>query len=153
MRSLLLIPVTLALLGGCGPAAPTVVHGDVFLVEDLGQYINLTGLHVHLLRDDAQLDSALAQFCPTRATPQVRNPPEAWTRRNDLLASLVTDTATTDSLARYALEASAGRHMLWADTVVGTRRWTWLQRIRVRSGDTVRVNFTSDNADENPFRC
>jgi hypothetical protein len=56
-------------------------------------------------------------------------------------------------LARYALEASAGRHLLWADTVLGTRRWTWLQRIRVRSGDTVRVNFTSDNADENPFRC
>jgi hypothetical protein len=59
----------------------------------------------------------------------------------------------TDSLARYSLEARAGRHLLWADTVLGTRRWTWPQRIRVRAGDTVRVNFTSDNADENPFRC
>jgi hypothetical protein len=149
----LVIAVSVALLAACGPAEPTVVHGDVFLVEDLGKYINLAGLRVHLLKDDAQLDSALARFCPTRATPEVSSQAEAWAHRNDLLASMVTDTSTTDSLARYSLEARAGRHLLWADTVLGTRHWTWLQRIRVRSGDTVRVNFTSDNADENPFRC
>jgi hypothetical protein len=37
--------------------------------------------------------------------------------------------------------------------VLSDRRWTWLAPVRIESGDTVRINLTNDNSDENPLRC
>jgi hypothetical protein len=77
----------------------------------------------------------------------------AWAGRAELLGGLVQVVVSTDSLARFAAEVPPGRYRLWADTTVGTTRWSWLQPVTLRAGDSVRVNLSNANPDVNPFRC
>lgn len=147
------------LLAGCGgEKAPGMVVGDAFLAQNIDQQINLAALPVHLLRTDEMLDSTLAPLCPPRGPGDTPPPPEAWARgwqaRKAILRPLVLRSTVTNDQAQFALDSVApGEYLLWADTVLSEKRWTWLAPIRVRSGDTLRLNLTNDNPDENPLRC
>ena len=147
------------LLAGCGgEKAPGMVVGDAFLAQNIDQQVNLAALPVHLLRTDEMLDSTLAQLCPPRAPGDTPPPPEAWARgweaRKAILRPLVLRSAVTDDQAQFAMDSvPPGEYLLWADTVLSEKRWTWLAPVRVLSGDTLRLNLTNDNPDENPLRC
>lgn len=141
----------LASLAACGEPAPGTVVGDVFLAEDIGYEVNLAGLPVHLLEDEAEVDSALARICPEEAGI---SPAEAWRERARILGARAVRVDTTDAGARFAMDSvPPGRYLLWADTTVDATHWSWLHPVRVPPGDTVRANLTNANPDENPFRC
>ena len=147
------------LLAGCGgEKAPGRVVGDAFLAQNIDQQVNLAALPVHLLRTDEMLDSTLAPLCPPRGPGDTPPPPEAWARgwaaRKAILRPLVLRSVATNDQAQFAIDSVApGEYLLWADTVLSDRRWSWLSPIRVRGGDTVRINLTNDNSDENYLRC
>jgi hypothetical protein len=149
----------LALLAGCGgDKSPGTVVGDAFMAQNIDQQINLTSMPVHLLRTDEMLDSTLAPLCPPRGPGNTPPPPAAWERgwqaRKGILRPLVLRSTVTDGQARFAMDSvPPGRYLVWADTVLSERRWTWLSPIRVQPGDTLRINLTNDNSDENYLRC
>jgi hypothetical protein len=148
-----------ALLAGCGGGKePGRVVGDAFLAQNIDQQVNLAALPVHLLRTEEMLDSMLAPLCPPRGPGDTPPPPEAWARgweaRRGILRPLVLRSTVTNEQAQFALDSvPPGEYLLWADTTLSEKRWTWLAPIRVRSGDTLRLNLTNDNPDENPLRC
>jgi hypothetical protein len=141
------LAAAVALLAGCGgEKAPGRVVGDAFLAQNIDQQVNLASLPVHLLREEEMLDSLLAPG------------PEAWVRgweaRRGILRPLVLRSTVTDAQAQFAMDSvPPGEYLLWADTTLSGKRWTWLAPLRVRSGDTLRLNLTNDNPDENPLRC
>jgi hypothetical protein len=151
--------IAAALLAGCGgEKAPGMVVGDAFLAQNIDQQVNLAALPVHLLRTEETLDSTLAPLCPPRGPGDAPPPPEAWARgweaRKTILRPLVLRSTVTNDQAQFALDSvPPGRYLLWADTVLSDKRWTWLAPVRVESGDTLRLNLTNDNSDENPLRC
>ena len=153
------LAAALVLATGCGgEKAPGRVVGDAFLAQNIDQQVNLAALPVHLLREEEMLDSLLAPLCPPRGPGNAPPPPDAWIRgweaRRGVLRPLVLRSTVTDAQARFAMDSVApGKYLLWADTTLGDKRWTWLAPIRVRSGDTLRLNLTNDNPDENPLRC
>lgn len=151
--------IAAVLLAGCGgEKTPGRVVGDAFLAQNIDQQINLTDLPVHLLRTEETLDSTLAPLCPPRGPNDTPPPPEVWARgwqvRKTILRPLVLRSAVTNEQAQFALDSvPPGEYLVWADTVLSEKRWTWLAPIRVGSGDTLRINLTNDNSDENPLRC
>ncbi len=148
-----------AFLAACGgEKAPGRVVGDAFLAQNIDQQVNLAALPVHLLREEEMLDSLLAPLCPPRGPGDAPPTPEAWARgweaRRGILRPLVLRSVVTDAQAQFAMDSvPPGEYLLWADTTLSGKRWTWLAPIRVRSGDTLRLNLTNDNPDENPLRC
>jgi len=153
------LAVAVAFAAACGgEKAPGRVVGDAFLAQNIDQQVNLAALPVHLLRTEERLDSLLAPLCPPRGPGDTPPPPEAWARgweaRRGILRPLVLRSTVTDAQAQFALDSvPPGEYLLWADTTLAEKRWTWLAPIRVRSGDTLRLNLTNDNPDENPLRC
>jgi hypothetical protein len=152
--------IAAVLLAGCGGGekAPGMVVGDAFLAQNIDQQVNLAALPVHLLRTEETLDSTLAPLCPPRGPNDTPPPPEAWARgweaRKTILRPLVLRSVVTNEQAQFAFDSvPPGEYLVWADTVLSEKRWTWLAPIRVRSGDTLRINLTNDNPDENPLRC
>ncbi|HEU4882413.1 MAG TPA: carboxypeptidase-like regulatory domain-containing protein [Longimicrobium sp.] len=151
--------VAAALLAGCGgEKAPGRVVGDAFMAQNIDQQIDLDSMPVHLLRTEETLDSTLAPLCPPRGPGDTPPPPEAWARgweaRKAILRPLVLRSVATNGQAQFTIDSvPPGQYLVWADTVLSERRWTWLAPIRVRSGDTVRINLTNDNSDENYLRC
>ena len=144
--------LALALLAGCGGGTPGTVVGDAYLAEELGKEVNLVGVPVRLVEDWPELDSALAQTCPRAASEATRE--QAWRARESILNERVRGAVVSNPEAQFAIDSvKPGRYRLWADTIIGDRRWTWLQPVNVRPGDTVRLNLTNANTDENPFRC
>lgn len=142
----------------CAKPAPGTVVGDAFLAEQMGEEVNLGGLRVRLVREQGNVDSLLMFTCPTKmgaaSLADTVARARSWQARARLLAPMVRRTVSADARARFVLDTvPPGRYRLWADTVVGGTRWTWLQRVTVKSGDTIRANLTNDNPDENPFRC
>lgn len=159
-----LLPIfaLVALTAGCGGRGPGVVQGDAYLAEDIGREVNLAGLTVRLVEagEKAELDSLLArEACPSRtgaaapgAEAQARE--RAWRERARILGARTVRTVTSNRGAQFVFDSvPPGRYRLWADTVVDSTRWTWLQPLRVRGGDTIRTNLSNANPDENPFRC
>lgn len=155
---LLLLPALLA----C-EERPGTLEGDAYLVLELGHERNLADLPVRLVRDlprMAELDSVLGRACPTRDDPaatRLREPERwerAWEERQRVLSELTVHETTTDGAASFRIDSvPPGRYRVWADTLVGETRWSWLVPVRVRAGDTARVNLSNANPDENPFRC
>lgn len=151
--------IAAVLVAGCGgEKAPGMVVGDAFLAQNIDQQVNLAAMPVHLLRTEETLDSTLAPLCPPRGPGDAPPPPEAWARgweaRKTTLRPLVLRSTVTNDQAQFALDSvPPGRYLLWADTVLSEKRWTWLAPVRVESGDTLRLNLTNDNPDENPLRC
>jgi hypothetical protein len=147
----------LLLLAGCGAPAPGAVTGEAFLVEDLGREVDLGSLRIGLVPEEEQLDSTLARVCPSRSGPPAdaaAAQARAWSARERILRPRVSARATADAKAHFEFDSvAAGRYRLWADTTVDSVRWTWLQPVTVRPGDTVRVELSNANPDENPFRC
>jgi hypothetical protein len=146
-----------ALLAACGPAAPGAVSGDAFLVEDVGREIDLAGIRVRLIPEEEMLDSTLARVCPTRsgipADPGAAQR-RAWTARAGILRPRVRAETRANGDARFAFGGVApGRYRLWADTVIDSVRWTWLQPVTIAPAETARVELNNANPDENPFRC
>ena len=140
--------------GACGDAGPAVVQGDAFLAHDIGREVNLPGLRVHLVREaeePAELDSALAHACAEAVDSAAAG---AWSERTRILTPRIVASATANAGAQFRIDSvPPGDYRLWADTTVDETRWTWLAPVTVRAGDTVRVNLTNSNPDENPFRC
>jgi len=63
-----------------------------------------------------------------------------------------------EGAARLAEAAGVGSprreaHRLWADTVIDAEHWTWLEPIEIEKGDSIRLNLSTGNVDDNPFRC
>ncbi|HEX8695706.1 MAG TPA: hypothetical protein VF746_25045 [Longimicrobium sp.] len=144
-------------LAACGDSAPGTVVGDAYIVLETGQEVSFGGLRVGLVPEDEALDTMLARLCPRRdaaagADSAARE--TAWGRRAQLLSQRARRTVTATAAAQFFIDTVApGEYRVWADTAYGGTRWTWLQPVRVRSGDTVRVNLSNANPDENPFRC
>jgi hypothetical protein len=149
--------VAVLALAACDPPAPGMVQGDAFLVEDIGREANLAGMQVRLLPEDAELDSTLARICPTRDA----DPPDpaaahlaALAQRERILRPRVRSASMTDARARFVFtELPPGDYRLWADTMLGPVRWSWLVPVTVPPGGTVHVELSNANPDENPFRC
>lgn len=156
-RMALLAVALVALALGCGDAAPGTVAGDVYLAEGLKQEIDLARIPVHLVKEEAELDSTLARICPSRGgttAPTQAAREQAWRERARILQGHVLKTVTTDEKAQFVIDSiEPGRYRLWADTSLEAARWTWLQRVNVRPGDTVRIGLSNANSDEDPFRC
>jgi hypothetical protein len=148
----------------------------VYLAFDIGAEVNLTSIPVHLLTDVLLIDTLYAPACERRnqalaeasreaegldaetAEQRIRArwreaTDQAWRERAQILQELVLRRTETDRQAAFAFDSvPPGSYRLWADAVVGEDRWTWLTRVRVRAGDTVRVNLSNANAD-NALRC
>jgi hypothetical protein len=145
-------------LAACGDDGPGVVTGDAFLVQ-LESDVNLAGMPVHLVAgDEVQIDSALAKLCPPRegadSAAIAGAHARAWRERGRILQARRTHSTEASIQARFTFDSVApGEYRVWADTTVVGERWTWLAAVRVRGGDTARVDLTSANPDENPFRC
>ena len=153
------LTAVLALLSACD-SSPGKIRGDVYLVEDLDKETNLAGATIRLVwegeRFSTQIDSALGRICPTRgdSTPSDADWQAARQARARILQAATRQTTVTDAQARFAFDSvPPGRYRLWADTVVGTTRWTWLYRVRVDPGDSIEADLSNANNDDNPFRC
>jgi hypothetical protein len=155
MMRRVVIPAAVLLLAGCGGGkAPGIVVGDAFMAQNIDQQINLASMPVHLLRTDEMLDSTLAPLCPPRGPGHEAAWERGWQARKGILRPLVLRSVVTDAQARFGFDSvPPGEYLVWADTVLSERRWSWLSPIRVRSGDTVRIDLTNDNSDENYLRC
>jgi hypothetical protein len=151
--------VVVAILAACGgDARPGTLVGDAFLAQNIDQQVNLRRMPVHLLRTVEELDSLLAPLCPPRGPNDTPPPREAWERgwreRQRILAPLRLRSAVTDTAAQFRMDSvPPGDYLLWADTVLSEKRWSWLVPVSLDGGDTVRVNLSNDNPDENPLRC
>lgn len=155
VRRALLVPLA-ALLGACSDDRPAKLVGDAYLVMATGREVNLANQEVHLVEEQEELDSAIAKIC--RATgmgaAQAGRSDEAWRMRAQLLNGLVRRSTRTDQAARFAMDSiPPGRYRLWADAAVDDERWTWLHPLRIRAGDSLRVNLSNGNMDDDPFRC
>jgi hypothetical protein len=151
--------VAIVLAAACD-SSPGKIRGDMYLVEDLDKETSLSGATVRLVwegeRFSTQIDSALGRICPTRGdpTPSAAEWEAARQARARILQAATRQTTVSDARARFAFDSvPPGRYRLWADTVVGTTRWTWLHRVRVNPGDSVEADLSNANNDDNPFRC
>lgn len=155
-RRALIVPLV-ALLGACTDARPAELVGDAYLVMANGREVDLAGQAVHLVEEQEELDSAIAKICRATgmgAAAEVGRSDEAWQMRAQLLNGLVRKSTRTDQAARFAMDSiPPGRYRLWADATVGDERWTWLHPLRIRAGDSLRVNLSNGNMDDDPFRC
>ncbi|MDQ3556055.1 MAG: carboxypeptidase-like regulatory domain-containing protein [Gemmatimonadota bacterium] len=163
------VSVLLALgTAACSAGSPGAgkIVGDAYLVLDSGEEINLVGIAVRLVRENAEIDSVLARICVERDRELarrrqtgdsigVRNASErAWQERERVLGGRSRRTVTTSPEARFAIDSvPAGRYRLWAEATANGTRWSWLHRVRIRAGDSIRVNLSNANIDDNPFRC
>ncbi len=166
-----LVPLAALLLAACGPDAPGTVQGDLFIVTANGDQIDLLGRAVHLIpeSDEFRIDSIIQPVCATRAADLARIPADgtpradslrsaalerAWAERERVMKPYARRVVRTGQGARFAFDTVApGEYRVWADAVVEGDRWSWTPRIRVRPGDTVRVDLSNGNPDEDPFRC
>lgn len=141
--------------------------GDGYVVRETGDQTNIDARTVRLVPDALSLDSALALVCFERnkalealgdsasgAAGQAASD-RAWAARTQLLTRHVLRIpVAAQNGGRFAVDSiGAGTYRVWADATVGGERWSWLTPIEVRGGDTVRVNLSNNNADEDPFRC
>lgn len=147
-------------LAACGKTdtRPGALSGDAYIVTDGGQEVSLASLPVALLPDTVLIDSLLAALCPrTGASAQAPDSAaqvQAWRGRNDLLAARAGKRATTDAAAHFRIGGVApGKYRVWADTAYGGERWTWLDPVTIRPGNTAKVALSNANPDDNPFRC
>jgi hypothetical protein len=77
-----------------------------------------------------------------------------WRARNRLLQGVVRRTVRTDERARFVIDSiEPGEYRLWADTVIDAEHRTWLSPVEIEAGDSIRLNLSNGNLDENPFRC
>lgn len=167
-------------IAGCDGPTHGTIYGDVYLAEDLTSITDVKGLTVRLIvepdRDTANLDTTLAAICTQRdryIATTLGEPPDTrrmsvdslgelgrdanergWRARTRMLSAFVSGETRTDDRAAYRIDSVApGSYRLWADTLIGTRRWSWLRPINIEAGDSVKLDLTNANSDENPFRC
>jgi hypothetical protein len=77
-----------------------------------------------------------------------------WRARNRLLQDAVLRTVRTNDRAQFAIDSiQPGEYRLWADTVIDAEHWTWLEPVEIEKGDSIRLNLSTGNVDDNPFRC
>lgn len=179
-RRLCLVAAAAAGVAGCDRPTHGTIYGDVYLAEDITSITDLTGLTIRLVvepdRDTANLDTTLAAICTQRdryIATSLGEPPETrrmnvdslgelgrdanergWRARARMLAAFVSGESRTDERATYHIDSvTPGEYRLWADTVIDTRRWSWLRPVRIEAGDSVKLDLTNANSDENPFRC
>lgn len=147
----------LALVVACADAGPARLVGDAYLVLATGREVNLANQAVHLVEEHEELDSTIARICRETgmgAAAPISEAGEAWGMREQLLKGLVRRSTRTDDAARYSMDSiPPGRYRLWADAAVGEERWTWLHPLVIRAGDSLRVNLSNGNMDDDPFRC
>lgn len=163
-----------ALFAACssGPEHGQVV-GDVYLIHGMGREVDLTGTQIRLVEDfrnrfAAEMDSLLSPICVQRdiliaeAKQSGVSQEEAvqtgiqwaWQERARLLGERTRRAVVTDPAARFAIDSiEPGNYRLWADAMVGGEQISWLAPFRIRAGDSIRVNLSNDNTDDNPFRC
>lgn len=149
-----------AVLAACGKAdsRPGTVTGDAYIVTDEGQEVSLTAMPLALVPEAETLDSLLAHLCPRRdpaaPAPDSAMQAQAWQQRARLLAGRAARRASTDAAAHFRLDSVApGKYRVWADTAYAGQRWSWLQPVTVKPGDTAKVALSNANPDDNPFRC
>ena len=175
-RLALLLPLA---LGACDRPRHGEIVGDAYLVIGMEREVDLAGVPVHLvaeLEDDEEtprvehLDTILANICVQReryiaqAKEQVGGDSlatlvrdaysRAWRARDRLMADAVRRTVRTRPRAEFFIDSiEPGRYRLWADTVIDAEHWSWLRPVVIEAGDSLRVNLSNANVDENPFRC
>jgi len=147
-------------LAACGKAdtRPGTVSGDAYIVTEEGQEVSLASMPVALVPEAEQLDSLLARLCPRRdpaaPAPDSAMQAQAWRQRARLLSGRAAKRASTDAAAHFRLDSIApGKYRVWADTAYGGQRWSWLQPVTIKPGDTAKVALSNANPDDNPFRC
>ena len=153
--------------GGCsGDGEPATLVGDVYIALASGEEVNVAENRVHLVTESAELDSALARVCTRlgEETTGLRRDADsatlaqasdrAWSERERILSRYVEKTVVTGDNAQFAIDSvPSGKYRLWSEATVDGNRWAWLHPVRVRPGDSVRVNLSNANTDDNPFRC
>ena len=143
-----------------GPAHGKIV-GDVYIAPAMDREVSLAGATVRLVAEVEDFDSTLARACPypDRRLARAREATaegvrRSWDVRQRFLSRMTRRVVRANAAATYRIDSiEPGRYRLWADTVVGDDRWTWLHPVRIRAGDSLRVNLSNANADENPFQC
>lgn len=165
----LLSAVLLAMAAAACSRRPSygALAGDGYVALETGEQVSIDTRTVRLLPDALALDSALALICLKRQTEldalgdsaagqAGRAVSEAsWQARDHLLSRHVLRIpVAADTGGRFAVDSiGAGAYRVWANATVSGERWTWMEPIEVRGGDTVRVSLSNNNADEDPFRC
>lgn len=144
------------------------IVGDHYLVMASGREVNFGSHPVHLLPETATLDSLLTEVCVRRQRELTRaDPPqegggsqspsrgaEAWQEREQLLRAQSARVVRTDTAAQFRIDSiPPGEYRLWSDATVEGERWTWLEPVEIGAGDSIRVNLSNANPDEDPFRC
>jgi hypothetical protein len=164
------LPKTLAVLAAAvlaacsrGPDTGTIT-GEAYVVDESGGQVNVDPRSVHLLRSAASVDSGLAVICVHRQRSQAASPDSTlskaasdstWAERAAFLSrrALPVHLAPRGS-ARFTIDSlPPGPYRVWADATVGGERWTWLDSIYVKRGETTKVSLSNSNPDEDPFRC
>lgn len=152
-----------AAMGACSSGGPDhgKIVGDAYIAPELDRVIDLPGMTIHLVEEVEEMDSTLSRTCPypERRLARAREADSAaignaWVTRDRFLTGIIRRTVRSNPQAQFVIDSvQPGRYRLWADTVVGEKRWNWLQRVRIRAGDSTRVNLSNANADEDPLRC
>ncbi|HSU18060.1 hypothetical protein [Longimicrobium sp.] len=146
------------LLAAACSSSPGTVSGDAYIVTESGGQVGFGGMPIRIIPESEAIDTLLAQACPRHRgqpeAPDTAAQTRAWQRRAQILGARVSRTLATDRAAHYVIDTiSPGRYRLWADTAYGGTRWTWLEPVRIESGDSIHLNLSNANPDENPFRC
>ena len=168
MRGHLVVAVLLLAAAACSRRPSYgALAGDGYVALETGEQKSIDARAVRLLPDALALDSALALICMQRqadldalgdsaAAEAARAVSEtSWQARERLLSRhALRIPVAADTGGRFAVDSlGAGTYRVWADATVSGERWTWMTPVEVRGGDTVRVNLSNNNADEDPFRC
>lgn len=162
----------LGLLGACSEPEPGTIVGDLYLALGPGRELNFADTEVRLVEDFDltlidQLDSLLAPICVERnrrirsalGTPGEAEALEgasrwAWAERERLLEGRTLRRVRTSPRATFVFDSvPPGKYRLWADTELEGERWSWLARVSLGPGDSLRVNLSNANVDDNPFVC
>ena len=158
---------TLLLLAaaGCGGGGPATVTGDVFVVLETGAEIDVVGAPVRLIEERARTDTALARLCALRRDELARAGADAeearraiseraWEARETLLAGEARRAAHTGADAGFRIDSVApGSYRVVTDAMVQGERWSWMEPVVLRGGDSLHLTLGNHNADGDPFRC
>lgn len=142
------------------------MSGDAYVALETGDQANVDARAVRILPDRESLDSALAVVCVHRernlalaagdSAKVAAASDSSFRERARLLTRRTLPIAVTaQPRGHFTVDRiAAGKYRVWADAVVnGGERWSWLEPVEVRGGDTTRVVLNNTNADEDPFRC
>lgn len=179
----LAIALAALLLAACGPdTRPGTIVGQLYVVLQTGNEAKMDTRPVRLVAEDLRLDSTLSVLCirRNRAVEALKRTADsiraAGAAPDTALARIATEqrAATSDAMRNRAAildrvtlrtvhtrpddsftfdSVPPGKYRLWSDADLPSGRWNWLLPVKVKAGDSLRVELNNADADDNPLKC